>query len=284
MARTVEDLAASLQATAGYDGYDPRQGRDVPLTMDALTTLTRGVSGIRIGVLEEGFEEAESDVSDLVLAAVDVLAKAGADVSKVRIPEHHTARDAQMALMSEGSKAVFDTGFFGAFTKTYYPAGMITAINRLWADQADLLAPRTKLGFIAAEFSRRNYYGRVYAKAQNVRPTYVRAFDSALADLDVLVMPTCLAKAPKYEAPSTYLEALEDNLNMMAKGVARNTMPYNYTGHPALAVPVGKSSGLPVSMQLVGRFFDDPLLLQVAYAFQHSVDWDEIISVHAPAS
>ena len=171
------------------------------------------MAGLRIGVLEEGFQEADSDVSDLVMAAVDVLAQAGAQVSKVSIPEHHAVRDAQMALMSEGSRAVFDTGFFGAFTKTYYPAGLIGAINRLWANQADLLNPRTKLGYITAEFSRRNYYGRVYAKAQNVRPAYVRAFDSALQDLDVLVMPTCLGTAPRYAPPASSLEALEENLS-----------------------------------------------------------------------
>jgi hypothetical protein len=57
---------------------------------------------------------------------------------------------------------------------------------------------------------------------------------------------------------------------------------YNYTGHPALALPVGKSpAGLPVSMQLVGRFFDDPLIMRVAYAYQHATDWDKIIGVHA---
>ena len=45
-------------------------------------------------------------------------------------------------------------------------------------------------------------------------------------------------------------------------------------------MPVGKSSaGLPASMQLIGRFFDDPLLLQVAYAYQHSVDWDKITGI-----
>jgi aspartyl-tRNA(Asn)/glutamyl-tRNA(Gln) amidotransferase subunit A len=45
---------------------------------------------------------------------------------------------------------------------------------------------------------------------------------------------------------------------------------------------VGKSSaGLPVSMQLVGRFFDDPLLMRVAFAYQHATDWDKIIGVHA---
>jgi amidase len=119
----------------------------------------------------------------------------------------------------------------------------------------------------------------VYAKAQNVRPYFVKAFDSALAELDILVMPTCITKAPMYEAPATDLEALEENLDMMARSGSRNTQPYNFTGHPALAVPVGKSAGLPVSMQLVGRFFDDALLLQAAYAYQHSVDWDDIISV-----
>jgi Asp-tRNA(Asn)/Glu-tRNA(Gln) amidotransferase A subunit family amidase len=82
----------------------------------------------------------------------------------------------------------------------------------------------------------------------------------------------------------SYLEAVEDNLRMMHHRGARNTMPFNdiYTGHPALALPVGTSStGLPVSMQLVGPFFDDPLLMRVAYACQHSTDWDQIISVQA---
>ena len=281
MTRTVEDQAAALQATAGYDGYDPRQGRDVPVSMDVLSTLTNGVEGLRIAVLEEGFDEAEADVRDMVMAAVDTLAKAGADVSKVSVPEHLVVREAQMALMAEGARAVFDTGFFGAFTKTYYPASMIAAVNKLWFHQADLLAPRTKLSYIAAEFSRRNWYGRVYAKAQNVRPALVRAYDSVLAEADILVMPTCVLKAPKYEPPTGYADILEDNLSMMARSASKNTLPFNFTGHPALALPVGKASGLPVSMQLVGRFFEDPLLLQAAYAFQHSVDWDAVIGVTA---
>jgi Asp-tRNA(Asn)/Glu-tRNA(Gln) amidotransferase A subunit family amidase len=62
--------------------------------------------------------------------------------------------------------------------------------------------------------------------------------------------------------------------------VGGNTSQFNYTGHPALALPVGKSSaGLPVSMQLVGRLFDDPLVMQIACAYEHSVDWDAVIAV-----
>src|SRR5512132_4346085 len=95
MARTVEDAAAALQATAGYDAYDPRQTRDVPARIDVLSRLADRVSGLRLGVLEEGFDEAEGDVRDLVLAAVDVLGRAGADVSKVSVPAHHAIRTAQ---------------------------------------------------------------------------------------------------------------------------------------------------------------------------------------------
>ena len=282
MTRTVRDAAAALQATAGYDPYDPRQTRDVPTRMDVLGRLADGVGGLRIGVLQEGFDDAQDEVRDLVLAAVDVLAKAGAGVSKVSIPAHHAIRTAQAALTTEGALAVFRTGFFGAFTRTYYPAPIIAAINKLWATQADMLAPRTKLSLIAGELSRRNFHGRVYAKAQNARPTYIKAYDTALADVDVLVMPTCVMTAPKSHRPASHLEAIEDNLTAMTKGFARNTQPFNYTGHPALALPVGKSSaGLPISMQLVGRFFDDPRVLRVAYAFQQASDWNKIIGVRA---
>jgi amidase len=282
MTRTVEDAASALQATAGYDPYDPRQSRDVPSRVDVLSRLADGVAGLRIGVLQEGFNEAEVEVRDLVMAAVDVLAQAGADISEVSIPEHHAIRTVQAALTGEGALALFKTGFFGAFTRTYYPASVVAAINKLWTAQADMLTPRSKLALIAAELSRRNYQGRVYAKAQNVRPTYIKAYDAALANVDVLVMPTCLMTAPKNHTPDTYLEAVEDNLESMHSRGSRNTLPFNYTGHPALALPVGKSSaGLPVSMQLVGRFFDDPLLMRVAYAYQHSTDWDKTISVQA---
>ena len=86
--------------------------------------------------------------------------------------------------------------------------------------------------------------------------------------------------APKNHRPGTYLEAVEDNLASANSKGSRNTLPFNYTGHPALALPVGKSpAGLPVSIQIVGSFFDDPLVMRAAYAYQHSTDWDKIIGM-----
>lgn len=281
LARTVEDTAAALQATAGWDGYDPRQSRDVPLSMDVLSTLADGVAGLRIGLLDEGFAPVDREVQDLVLAAVDVLQSAGAVVRRISVPEHCHVRYPHEALMAEGALALFNSSYFGAFTRTYYPADIIAALNTFWSEHADVLAPRNKLQLIAAHLSRQNYAGRVYARAQNVRPSYIRAYDAALSEADVLVMPTALTTAPRFEpVEGGYLDVLEHNLSRTWWPLAFNTAPFNFTGHPALATPVGKASNrLPASMQLVGRFFDDPVLLRVAYAYQHSVNWESVISI-----
>ena len=279
LTRTVEDAAAALQAVAGFDGLDPRQGRQVPERIDVLRGLADGVRGLRIAVLDEGFAGVDPEIAEVVTAAVDVLEAAGAVVARVSVPEHLTVGQAALALEPEGGLALLHAGYLGAFAATLYPSSIVAAVNRAYDTGMDLLSPSRKLGYLVGELSRRTFHGRVYAKAHNVRPTFVRAYDAALAGADVLVMPTCPTTAPASERPATHLEAVADGLGRGRGQAARNTRPFNYTGHPALAVPCGKAGGLPVSMQLVGRAFDDGLLLRVAYAYQQSVDWAGIISV-----
>jgi amidase len=278
LARRVEDLAAVLEAVAGFDGSDPRQDRGVPEKLDVLHGLDGGVRGLRIGLLEEGFDQPiEPGVQAGVLAALEVLARAGAKVVRVSIPEHRAVDHAYRALAIEGARAVFDTGAQGAWAKTHYPGSTIAAVNGLWRAHADQLSPATKLYHLAAELSRRKYGGAVYAKAQNVRPAYVRAYDAALAEVDVLAMPTVREVAPLLDPPpEDPSAALESALrrHWMGAAVAYNTKPADYTGHPAIAVPCGKVGGLPISLQIIGRSFDEALLLRVAYAYQSSVDWD----------
>jgi amidase len=293
MARNVGDTAAALQAVAGFDGLDPRQGRDVPDRLDVLSMLDAGVEGVRIGILEEGFREPiQAEVRDAVMGVADLLADAGAKVTTVSVPAHRHV-DQVLALYAEGGRAVLQTGFFGACSRTYYPRSLIVAINQLWAHHSDLLSPFTKLGNLVAEFSRANYHGAVYAKAQNVRRAFIAAYDEALSEVDLLLMPTCIAQAPKFQPVDDELAALEAELGVfafaepatdlaemsVAQLAVRNTMQFNYTGHPALSVPCAKAAGLPISFQLVGRFFEDGLALRTAYAFQESVDWDALIAV-----
>jgi amidase len=271
LARYVEDVAAALEAVAGYDPFDPRQDRTVPLGMNALASLSDGVKAMRIGVLEEGFVDAEPDVRDAVMAAVDVLVAAGARASRISVPEHVTAGAPKDVLDSEGTRAIFDIGLFGAFARTYYPSSLIAATYSLYHEQTDRLLSREKVGLMLSEFTRRRFRGTAYAKAQNVRSFFKKGVDDALDRVDVLAMPTVVEAAPKYAEARTLEEALQQ------RRAGLNTRTYNFTGHPALTVPCGRSGGLPIGIQLVGRYYDEPLLLRMAYAFQHSVDWEALI-------
>ncbi|MCU1500908.1 MAG: hypothetical protein JWM12_262, partial [Ilumatobacteraceae bacterium] len=283
MARRVEDVAAALQAVAGYDPLDPRQRREVPDSLDVLSDLDGGVKGLRIGILDQGFAEPiQPEVAEAVLEAIRVLERAGAEVTKVSVPEHAQMDALYQTLSLEGCRALFDAGFYGVGHNTYYPQATITAVGRLWHDSTDVLPARTKLDHIAAEFVRRTYHGGAYAKAQNAKAGFVAAFNRALSEVDVLALPTIREVAPTVEPVATdQHQLIEDNLarNWILLPMAHNTKPTNVTGHPALAVPCGKIDGRPTSLQLIGRHFEDGLLLRVAYAFQQAVDWDAYTAI-----
>ncbi|MEN2738714.1 amidase family protein [Microbacterium sp. X-17] len=275
MARTIEDVAAALQAIAGHDDYDPRQGWEVPASVDALSGLGDGVRGLRIGLLEEGFEDPiDAEVRDGVLAALDALSAAGAVVTRVSVPEHRSVHLAAGTLAVEGAWAIRTLGPFGAGARNYYPETITAAVNRMWATEGDLISTHTKANVLLTEFSRRNFHGATYAKAQNLRAGFVRAYDRALADVDILALPTSATVAPLLPERVSHREGLARELEDLRGGYAdtvRHTRPFSYTGHPALAVPCGKVGGLPISLQLVGRRFEDPVLLRAGYALQQAI-------------
>ncbi|RCK68003.1 Asp-tRNA(Asn)/Glu-tRNA(Gln) amidotransferase GatCAB subunit A [Desertihabitans brevis] len=282
MTMTVADAAAALEATAGYDGFDPRQGRQVPDRYDATSRLTDGIDGLRIGILTEGFAGATVEVDSSVREAVEIFAKLGATISEVSVPEHATIGRAQTALMAEGGLAVRNAGFFGAWSRTWYPSDTIAAVNRVWASHQELLDPRALANQMAGVFSKRFWSGRVYAKAQNVRSSFIAAYDRALSEVDVLVMPTTITQAPRYEQPADRTAAVELAMKgSITYSAVANTRPFNYTGHPALALPCEKRNGLPVSIQLVGRMFEDDLLLRAAWNFAETAPFAAYTAIDA---
>jgi amidase len=270
MTRTARDAAIALEAVAGYDGLDPRQGRDIPERLDVQSHLDDPVTGVRIGVLEEGFAGVADDVRQAVTAAAGALATLGAVVSTVSVPAHDHIGGAYTGLMTEGALAIRGTGPFGAFARTWYPEVLSEALYRVHHGESGQLGLRLRSELVLAEFSRRLYHGRVYAKAQNVRPAYTAAYDRVLSEVDVLVMPTVptVAQEVPDERDVDRRTLTERSLRAGLPAHVRNTAPFNYTGHPALAVPCQPAGALPMSMQLVGRRLDDALLLRVARAYQ----------------
>ena len=93
-------------------------------------------------------------------------------------------------------------------------------------------------------------------------------------------MPTTITQAPKYEPISDRTAALEYALSgTTLLNATNNTLPFNFTGHPALAIPTEKRNGLPVSLQLVGRMYADDLLLQVGQAYTSAVPFDRYVAI-----
>src|SRR5216683_1933937 len=181
MARTVEDIAVSLQVMAGRDGLDPRQA-DVPATLPPYpAALARGVKGLRIGLLDEGFGVPGGDraVDEAVMEAVRTLERAGARVERVSVPLHTQALPALLPIYLEGGKRMYDTHFGGTGAKTYYPSSLISIFGRLKQSHAREFSPNLKLNLLQGYYLQRNYGGRLYAKAQNVRPTFVAQYDRA---------------------------------------------------------------------------------------------------------
>ncbi len=264
MTRTVEDNARLLQVIAGPDGVDPRQ-RNVRVD-DYSADLQRGVSGLRIGILHEGFGQpgGEPDVDAQVRQAATVLERLGAHVQEVSVPLHLLGPALWTPIAIEGlTETVLRNQGFGISRDDYYPVDMMEHLLRRRTD-VDHLPPNVKLftllGTYVADTLGHTYYGKAVNRVRTLRAAY----DAALSDVDVLLMPTTPQKAQPLPDPAGgVIEWCRRATEMFA-----NTCPFDVTHHPALSVPCGDVDGLPVGLMLVGRHFDEATLFRVGHAYQ----------------
>lgn len=202
IAATVTDCALLLDAIAGPDGRDSRQV-DVVVD-DYLANLDDGVGGLKIGVLEEGFGrlESEADVDDSVRAAADELAGLGAAVENVSIPWHIDAQHVWTGIAVEGALALMIRGNGGGTgAKGYYDSVLMDAFGRARVRDSVHFSVTVKTVLLLAEYLHSRYGGRYYAKAQNLAASANAAYEEALSQYDVLLMPATPMKATQLPAP-----------------------------------------------------------------------------------
>jgi amidase len=264
MTRTVADNALLLGVLAGPDGLDSRQA-DLILD-DYSADLDMGVAGLKIGMLAEGFGLPQSDkrVDEAVRAAVEGLASDGAAISTISVPMQRDAGAIWLPRANEGILAtIFQGNGYGYGPKgVYLPSAMQR--QAMWRPQANLLADTVKVGMLAGAYMQKAYGGRYYARSQNLARLLAAAYDRALAEADVFVMPTIPVTAPHHPAP----EAGRSAVIATAYGMTINTAPFNVTGHPSISIPCGWIDGLPVGLMITGQFFAERLLYRVAAAIE----------------
>lgn len=262
MARSAKDCALLLQVMAGFDPKDSTSV-DQPVP-DYAAALGRELAGLRIGLPKEFFAELNADMAKVLEAAIAEYRKLGAEVVEVSLPNINLSVPAYYVIApSECSSnlARYDGVRYGYRCQ----------------DPKDLkdLYMRTRGEGFGAEVKRRiligtyalsaGYYDAYYLKAQKIRRLIAQDFKRAFETVDVLLGPT--TPTPAFGIG----EKVDDPIAMYLSDIF--TIAVNLAGLPAMSVPAGFLDGKPVGMQLIGNYFDEERLLNVAHQYQLVTDW-----------
>jgi Asp-tRNA(Asn)/Glu-tRNA(Gln) amidotransferase A subunit family amidase len=239
---TVRDVALGYALIAGMDAGDPNTR---PQPRPTVAGLEEGdLHGVRVGVYGPWFDHADPAVVSACRAALDVLTAAGAEVREIDLPELDLLRTVHLVtIVSE----------------------MASAHARYDPQHRREYGADTRLSLALA----RMLTARDYVHAQRLRTRLLRHFDTALEDVDVIASPTSACTAPLI--PNDSLATGESNLEMTTR-IMRFAQPGNLTGLPALTVPAGYDpDGLPIGFQLMGRAWDEALLLRLGRVVERGV-------------
>jgi len=265
MTRTAEDAALLLQVMAGFDQRDSTSvDRPVP---DYSGSLNGGVDGLKIGVPKEYFTEGLDDqVASTINAAIKEYEKMGAVISDISLPNTHLAVPTYYVVAPaecSSNLSRFDGVRFGYRCEDP-------------VDLADLYKRSRGEGF-GAEVKRRimigtyalsaGYYDAYYLQAQKIRRLISDDFRRAFTDVDVIMGPTTPTVAFDFGAHSN------DPVAMYLSDIY--TIAVNLAGLPAMSIPAGFVDGMPVGLQLIGDYFAEQRLLNVAHRYQQQTDWHQ---------
>ncbi len=270
MGATVEDVARLLTVIAGPDGMDPRQPAAIP-DVDYLSALGQGLRGLRIGVMKEGFGRDESDpeTDSAVREAIARMRAAGAEVQDVAVPAHEEMFAIWNAICVEGTAALMFGAGTGGYSEGYTSMALLDTFAQGWRLRPDALSPSALTTLLMGEHLQHQYHGRYFAKAQTLRGKVRDAYTAAFSDCDLLAMPA----VPFPALPMPPAQASFENILACALPMIGNTASTNASGHPAISVPCGMRNGLPIGLMLVGRHFQDAVVLRAAAGLEALGDW-----------
>ncbi len=237
---TVEDCALAMQVLAGYDLHDAGSA-NLPVP-DYAAALGQDVRGLTVGVLD-GFlgDDTSEEMSAGIEAAVTMLQTLGMKLVRITLPPREMFHAASRGISAPEGFSIHEQDL-------RHRPELYARVTR----------ERLMLGaFVTASD---------YVQAQRLRTHLTAAVDAAFAKADVLATATVPSVAPRIDEVDTGPWRKQMNL----------TSAFNITGHPALSLCCGfGASGLPLSLQLVGRAFDEATVMRVGHAYEQATSWRE---------
>jgi aspartyl-tRNA(Asn)/glutamyl-tRNA(Gln) amidotransferase subunit A len=265
LTQTAEDSAMLLSAMAGFDTRDSTSV-DRPVD-DYLGDLDKSIEGLTIGLPKQYFDQnLDSEIGKVIDAAVEVLQKSGAKVKDIELPNTHLSIPAYYVVApAECSSNLerYDGVRYGYRCED--PENLADLYCRSRAEGFGKEVKRRIL--IGTYVLSSGYYDAYYLKAQKIRRLIRDDFNQAFKDVDVILGPTTPSTAFKLN------EHMQDPISMYLSDIY--TVSVNLAGLPGISIPAGFSAGLPVGMQLIGNYFEEAKLLNVAHRFQQETDWHQ---------
>jgi aspartyl-tRNA(Asn)/glutamyl-tRNA(Gln) amidotransferase subunit A len=262
--KDVEDCAILMNAISGYDPYDSTSVRaEVP---DYKQSLKKDVKGVRIGIPEEYFVEGmDPEVEKSVRDATDSFKSWGAEVQSVSLP--HTEYAVAIYYIIATAEASSNLARYDGVKYGLRSKGHRDLMEMYTQTRARGFGKEVKRRIILGTYVlSAGYYDAYYRKASQVRTLIRKDFEEAFQKVDVIVAPT--APTPAFRIG----EKTGNPLQMYLCDVL--TIPVNMAGIPAISVPCGfNQEGLPIGLQMMGKHFDEGMLLRVAYAFEQNTDF-----------
>ncbi|MBJ7553286.1 Asp-tRNA(Asn)/Glu-tRNA(Gln) amidotransferase subunit GatA [Marinomonas spartinae] len=263
MAKSAEDCAHLMQTIAGFDDKDSTCS-ETPKD-DYLANLDTPLTGLKIGLPKEYFGDGlDPKVADVIMTAVKEFEKLGATVKEISLPNLQLSIPSYYVIApSEASSNLsrFDGVRFGHRCED--PKDLLDMYMRTRAEGFGReVQKRIMVGTYALS---EGYYDAYYLKAQKIRRLIKNDFVAALSEVDVIMGPV---------APTTAFgigSKADDPVAMYLEDIY--TLSVNLAGIPAMSVPAGFADGMPVGLQIMGNYFAEAKLLNVAHQFQQHTDW-----------
>jgi len=266
MCHTAEDCAAMMNVMSGHD---PKDSTSIEREKENyLTGINNSIKGLKIGVPKEFFSEGlDSEVEKIIEQGISEYKKLGAEIVEISLPNNHLSIPVYYVIApAEASSNLsrYDGVRYGYRTKEY-------------DDLMDMYCKTREEGF-GDEVKRRimigtyvlsaGYYDAYYLKAQKIRRLISEDFKKAFEKCDVILGPS----APSVAFPIG--DKKEDPLKMYMQDVY--TISTNLAGLPGLSMPGGLMNNLPVGIQLIGNYFSEAKLLNIAHIFQTNTNWHNL--------
>ena len=247
LAQSVEDCALLTQLMAGADPEDPTASTS--LVPDYLAATKQPIKGLKIGVPTAFYvDDLDAEVARVLDETLATLKKEGAEIVKVDLPDQRQLTAAcQFVLATEAA-----------------------ALHKRWMierpqDYGAQVLMRLQNGLAIPAVS--------YLEAMRWRGPALSAYLAAVAGTDAVIAP--VAPMPAVTIAESDVGNSPD-AEAVIQRITRFTRPINYLGLPSLSIPCGFTrSGLPVGMQIIGRSFDEAMLVRIGAAFQRATDFHQ---------